>query len=187
LVDAGNRRIQVLSASGAAVGVVGAPNDTSAPLHRPVGVAVAPDGRCYVGDVARSAVVPFAADGTPGEPIGAHGSDHSFVGISALQVAAGELVVVESFQPRIQVRDLDGTWIRSLDLPEHFTAADLAVDGDRVYVVSMDGQLVRTTLSGSGSGAVERLGHIGTHARGLHLGADGVIVAAHPVPIDVVR
>jgi hypothetical protein len=188
IVDAGNRRVQVLSADGRAIQVIGAPSDDSTPLRRPVAVAVAPDGRSYVGDASRSGVVPFAADGTPGELIGGHDSDHPLVGIAAVEIAAGELVVVESLAPRAQVRDLDGRWLRSIELPPHFATVDLAVDGDQVYLISSDGQLVRTTIDGAtGADRVERLGHIGSHARGVHLTPVGVVVAARPLPIDLIQ
>ena len=188
IVDAGNRRLQVLSDMGEARRVVGAPVDGAGPLQRPVGVAVAPDGRAYVGDAARSAVVPFAPDGVAGEPIGGFGAEHAFVGIAALQIARDELVVVESLAPRVQIRDLDGAWLRSIELPGHFRTADLAVDGDQIFLVSQSGLLVRTTMDGATEADdVELLGHLGTHAHGLHLGQDGVIVAAHALPIDLVR
>jgi len=188
IVDAGNRRLQVLSSTGEALRVVGEPVDGAGPLSRPVGVAVAPDGRAFAADAAHSAVVPFAVDGTAGEPIGGFGSEQPFAGIAALQVAADELVVVESFAPRVQVRHLDGAWLRSIELPPHFRVADLAVDGDQVVLVSQSGVLVRTTLDGvTGADEVEVLGHLGTHAKGLHLGSDGVVVAAHALPIDLLR
>jgi hypothetical protein len=188
IADAGNRRVQVLSATGEALRVLGAPVDGVGPLRRPIGVAVAPDGRCYVGDAAQSAVLPFSADGAVAAPIGGFGSEQPFVGIAALQVAADELVVVEALAPRVQIRDLDGTWLRSIELPAHFRTADLAVDGDQIFLVSQSGLLVRTTMDGAtGADQVELLGHLGTHAQGLHLGHDGVIVAAHALPIDLVR
>lgn len=187
VVDTGNRRVQVLSSSGEAVRVVGAPDRQSVPLRRPRSVAVASDGRAYVSDVALSAVVPFAADGTAGTPLGGHDAERPLAGVAALEVAGTELVVVETLAPRAQVWDLDGTWRRSIELPAHFATADLVVDGEQVYLVALDGRLLRTTLDGSsGAADVEMLGNVGGHARGLHLGDDGLLVAAHPVPVGAV-
>ncbi len=184
IVDTGNRRVQVLSATGELAKVVGAPEAAAVPLRRPAAVAVAPDGRAFVADAGRSGVVPFSADGVAGELIGGFGSDRPFVGIIALEVVADELVVVEALAPRVQVRDLDGAWLRTIDLPAHFTTVDIAVDGDQVYLVSHDGRLARTRLDGSTDAeGLEVLGHVGGTARGLHLGPDGLIVAARPLAI----
>jgi hypothetical protein len=187
IVDTVNRRVQVLSPSGEAVRAVGAPDGDSVPLRRPSSVAVARDGRSYVSDAALSAVVPFTADGAAGIPLGGHDAERPLAGVAALEVAGDELIVVEALAPRAQVWDLDGTWRRSIELPAHFATADLAVDGERVYLVAHDGRLLRTTLDGSaGAADVEMLGNVGGHARGLHLGDDGVLVAAHPVPVGSV-
>lgn len=184
VVDAGNRRVQVLSPPGDAIRVVGAPGADSVPLRRPRAVAVASDGRSYVADAALSAVVPFAADGAAGTPLGGRDVDRPLAGVAALEVARDELIVVEALAPRAQVWDLDGRWLRSIDLPAHFATADMAVDGDRVYLVAHDGRLLRTTVDGrSGADDVEMLGNVGGHPRGLHLGDDGLLVAAHPAPI----
>ena len=188
IVDSGNRRIQVLSATGEPTRVVGAPSAGSTPLLRPIAVAVSADGQAFVADAGRSAVVPFGADGTPGEVIGAAGSEHSFFGITGLQAVDDELVVAEALAPRVQVYTLSGRWLRSIELPEHFTTADIVVSDDDVYLVSRDGRLVRTKLDGSTTGSeIERLGRIGAHASGLHLAPGGVIVAARPMPSELVQ
>jgi len=188
IVDTGNRRVQVLTPTGEVVKVIGAVDSGPPPLSRPLAVAVAADGRSFVADAARSGVVPFAVDGTAGELIGGHGSDHPFAGVTALEVVADELAVVEALVPLVQIRDLDGSWVRNIALPRHFAVVDFAVDGDRIFLVSHDGRLVRTTLDGStDAGEVEVLGHVGANARGLHLGPDGLIVAAHPTTLGAVQ
>ncbi len=188
LVDTGNRRIQVLEPSGEVRAVVGASGAAGAVLRRPVAVAVASDGRSYVADAGRSGVMPFAADGTPGDLIGGFGSGHAFTGVSALQVADDELVVLEALAPRVQVRALDGTWSRSLELPEHANVADLAVGRGAVFLISHDGRLLRSSLWGStGRDGVQQLGHVGSHARRLHFGDDGLVVTAVAVPNHSMR
>ena len=183
IVDAGNRRVQVLTASGEPARVLGAPSGDSVPLRRPTAIAVGSDGRAYVADAGRAGVVPFGADGTPGELIGGFGAEHSFAGISALQLTEHELIVVEALVPRVQVWDHVGVWRRAIDLPEHFAVADIAAEGEQLFLVSIDGRLARTSIDGSTAAAeVEHLGHIGGHARGLHLGTEGLAVTAVPVP-----
>ncbi len=186
VVDTGNRRVQVLDANGEPLRVVGGPDADGGVLRRPVAVAVAPDGRSYVADAGRSGVVPFQADGTPGDLIGGFGSDHAFAGVARLALADEQLVVAEALLPRAQVRDLDGAWLHSIDLPEHVVVADLASDGETLFLISHDGHLLRYRLDGSGGTGVEQVGHVGSHARALHLGDDGLVVAAVYVPIDAV-
>lgn len=188
IVDAGNRRVQVISPSGEPTRVIGAPTADGGPLRRPVAVAVSADGRAFVADASHSAVVPFAADGTPGEVIGAAGSPHTFVGVTALQVADDELVVAEALVPRVQIYSLSGRWLRSIELPEHFTIADIVVSDGDIILVSRHGHLIRTELNGSASGVqVEHSGRIEAHVDSLHLAPGGVIVAARPVPTGLVQ
>jgi hypothetical protein len=95
-------------------GTNGTANGQFGLYNGPRGVAVAQDGRVFVGDVDNYRIQVFEADGTFVRKWGSSGStDGKFNSIMAVAVAPnGRVFVADSGNSRIQVFEADGTFVR---------------------------------------------------------------------------
>ena len=110
VVDTGNDRIEVVTATGEPVATWSVPG-----FVEPTGVAVAPDGTVYVADAGADRILVLGPDGERREAWGRSGvGPGAFDGPSAVAVGPdGRVYVADTFNNRIQVFAPTGRFLRA--------------------------------------------------------------------------
>ncbi len=116
VVDTGNERVQVFSPDGTFLRSWGGRGDGPAQFVEPVGITIGPDGRVYVADSGNARISVFQRDGTPIAqwPIEIWTGQQYFEPYLAID-NNGVLYATSSATGTIEVYDLDGRFITSLD------------------------------------------------------------------------
>ena len=138
-----NDRVVVASVQGAVVRIFGEHGSAAGQFDAPAGVAVAPDGSCYVADFNNHRVVRFDATGRPAGTWGVKGHDAAGRFYYPTDVAIGPdalVYVADAYNHRIQVLTPDGKPIRTWGKKgkgagEFDVAIGIGIDGTgHVYV-----------------------------------------------------
>lgn len=140
VADAGNHKLVQLDEAGNVINEWNVPGNG---FYGPRDIAAAPDGRLYIIDQGRSRIVRFAPDTGTFETFGTAGSgDGEFAGATGLGIGGGYVFVADAGNNRIQVFDMDMSFVRQWEVPAweryiwHYP--DIVFDGERelIYVTN---------------------------------------------------